>query len=454
MSGGMGSLVFSASVLGTVHGSTDFTARFWCHRDDSGRCETPLEDDALVSPEAGSLFVKTMAWSRVESPQRVNASSIRKKVVAGYQGWDGARSTWDHWSDNGQVPSPSSANEHFEMVPQLGEYPDASLHATGFKYNGNGSTIHLYENAVDGVVDLHFKWMQEYGIDGVLLQRFISECTRPGKALTQKNAVLAQADAAAAKYGRAYAMMWDMSGAESSWDVDLRKDWEAYVKNYTASEQYLKEGGRPVVSIFGIGLTSRAQATPSQSLQLIRWLQAQGLYVIGSGPYYWRVGGRDAAKGFDEVHAAFDAIMPWAVGRYNSVGDFYTKLPTMEADVKLTSGRRQGYAPVAYPGYSYRDTNKFNSIKRSAGLFFRAQIDAYLNVSGVTFYYIAMFDEVQEGTAIYKIAANEAESAAGRPFVTASMDGVKCPGDLYLTIAGKYAAAARRLCQRTEDRRW
>ena len=54
-----------------------------------------------------------------------------------------------------------------------------------------------------------------------------------------------------------------------------------------------------------------------------------------------------------------------------------------------------------------------------------------------------MFDEVQEGTAIYKFAADDSESAAGRPFVTASSDGVACPGDLYLTLAGQYAAAAK-----------
>ena len=58
--------------------------------------------------------------------------------------------------------------------------------------------------------------------------------------------------------------------------------------------------------------------------------------------------------------------------------------------------------------------------------------------------------QVQKGTAIYKFAANDAESAepgtspqGPRPFVTASIDGVEAPGDLYLTIAGQFAAAAR-----------
>jgi hypothetical protein len=217
-----------------------------------------------------------------------------------------------------------------------------------------------------------------------------------------------------------------------------------YVQQYTSSGQYLKEGGRPVVCIFGIGLHDRAVATPSSSLALIKWLQAQNLYVIGSGPYYWREGGHDAAPGFDAVHAAFDAIMPWAVGRYKSAAEFASKsAPVVKADAKLTSGRGQDYAPIAYAGYSYRDSGKINFIKRYAGAFFDAQIQSHLATAGATWFYIAMFDEVQEGTAIYKFAANEAESAAGREFVTASIDGVACPGDHYLAMAGQYAAAAK-----------
>lgn len=205
----------------------------------------------------------------------------------------------------------------------------------------------------------------------------------------------------------------------------------------------MKENGKPVVCIFGIGLGDHTQATPSSSISLIRWLQNQGLYVIGSGPYYWRTGGHDAASGFDQVHAAFDAIMPWSVGRYNTVTDFQDKLSMIKGDAQLTSSRKQDYAPIAYAGYSYRDSNKINFIKRNAGQFFKAQTDAFLQVQGATFYYIAMFDEVQEGTAIYKFAANQDESAAGRSFVTASIDGVDCPGDLYLKMAGQYTAAAK-----------
>merc|ERR1712012_447209 len=120
----------------------------------------------------------------------------------------------------------------------------------------------------------------------------------------------------------------------------------------------------------------------------------EGLYVIGSGPYYWRTGDHDAGSGYSDVHAAFDAIMPWSVGRYNSVTAFAGKKSRIEDDIAVTSGRGQDYAPIAFPGYSYRDTSKFNLIPRNGGKFFQAQIDTYLSV-GASFYYIAMFDEIQ-----------------------------------------------------------
>jgi len=417
-------------------------SNFWCHKTADGLCEDNGEDH--FTEQALRDFVdRVSSMPRPASTGTVDASTIKNKVLAGYQGWAGARSEWDHWAKGGGAPDPALGNEHFEMVPSVNEYPSGSLHDTKFKHNGDGSVVKLYENAAEGVVDLHFKWMKEYGMDGVLLQRFISECTKPGKSLTQRNTILQQMDAAASAHGRVYAMMWDMSGAASSWDTDIKNDWKTYVKQYASSQQYLKENGRPVVCIFGIGLSTRSEATPSKSLSLIRWLQSEGLYVIGSGPYYWRTSEHDAASGFDEVHAAFDAIMPWAVGRYNTISDFNNKVSHIEADAALASSRGQGYAPIAYAGYSYRDTNKINKIKRNAGTFFQAQIDSHLKTPGTTFYYIAMWDEVQEGTAIYKFAANHAQSAAGRDFVTADIDGVSCPGDHYITMAAQYAARAR-----------
>jgi len=239
-------------------------------------------------------------------------------------------------------------------------------------------------------------------------------------------------------------MMYDMSGSYHSDDI-IKSDWKHYVAKYTSNPQYLREHGRPVVAIFGLGLDSHAKyLSAKDSLSLIHYLQSEGLYVIGSGAYSWR-GGHDQASGYDSVNAAFDAIMPWSVGRYNSVKDFHGESSRIDEDVKVTHGRNQDYAPIAFPGYSYRKNHKFNKIKRYAGQFFQAQIDKYLSTAHVTFYYIAMWDEVQEGTAIYKTAANQAESAAPKGcFISCDMEGTSCSGDHYLKMAGQFAAKAHK----------
>jgi predicted secreted hydrolase len=74
--------------------------------------------------------------------------------------------------------------------------------------------------------------MQTYGLDGVLIQRFVTEVNSPGTALDQRNKILQQMDAAASKHGRAYAMMWDMSGGSNQWDTNIKDDYNNYVKKY------------------------------------------------------------------------------------------------------------------------------------------------------------------------------------------------------------------------------
>jgi len=299
----------------------------------------------------------------------------------------------------------------------------------------NGKKLRLYENARKGVVDLHFKWMQDYGLDGIFLQRFGST--------GHNNQILSQVDAAAEKYGRIYAVEWDIGQrTDHSWDKKLKDDYSKNIKKYVHNSRYIKEKGKPVVVIFGIGLISHEFATASSAKALIQWLQGQGLYVIGSGPYYWRTGSKDASSGFQSVHAQFDAIMPWSVGRYNDASHFARQQPLIEADVEETSKRGQDYAPIAYAGYSYRDTGKFNQIKRSGGTFLQSQIDYYLKLKGATFFNIAMFDEVQEGTAMYKFAANMEESCQGAQWLTADIDGVKLSSDHYLKMAGYFAQTA------------
>ena len=98
-----------------------------------------------------------------------------------------------------------------------------------------------------------------------------------------------------------------------------------------------------------------------------------------------------------------------------------------------------------YHRYSFANTDnskELNSIPRNGGKFFQAQIDAYLGLAGASFFYIAMMDEVNEGTAIYKAASSNADTPTNENFLDMSMDGVDLPSDYYLQLAEAYTAWA------------
>ena len=328
----------------------------------------------------------------------VDASTIKNKVLCGYQGWFGttpgspAGYDWRHWSTNSNnAPGPGTAQ--FDLFPDLSEYPPDALSPTALKY-ANGDAVGLYATSRPGVVDLHAKWMQQYGLDGVLVQRFLTEVSQAGSPwATQHNDVLAQVAASAQARGRVFAAMWDASGAPNGnggWAAMVKNDWANVVANHTSNPAYLHEGGKPVVALFGLGLANHAP-TPSASdaVALINWLK-QRAYVIGSGPYWWRAGGHDAlpaSAGYAAVHAAFDAVMPWSVGRYASAAGFKAT-DLAAADGAFCAARGQAYSPIAFPGYSFHNTDAskpLNSIPRAGGALFQAQIDAYLAVDGAAF---------------------------------------------------------------------
>ncbi len=58
------------------------------------------------------------------------------------------------------------------------------------------------------------------------------------------------------------------------------------------------------------------------------------------------------------------------------------------------------YAPVLYPGYSFanaqRNMSKLNFIPRNQGQFFTNQFNKILELN-VSWIYLAMFDEINEG---------------------------------------------------------
>ena len=61
-------------------------------------------------------------------------------------------------------------------------------------------------------MDRHFRWMAEYGIHGVFLQRFVSELSVP-MLRRARDTVADLVRESAEKHGRVFAIMYDVSGA-------------------------------------------------------------------------------------------------------------------------------------------------------------------------------------------------------------------------------------------------
>ena len=95
------------------------------------------------------------------------------------------------------------------------------------------------------------------------------------------------------------------------------------------------------------------------------------------------------------------------------------------------------YIPCVYPGFSWHNlsqvenhgTAPLNQIPRQKGLFYWTQINGAV-AAGARMLYVAMFDEMDEGTAIFKCTA---KLPVG-PVLT-DFDG--CPPDYYLRLTGE-----------------
>jgi hypothetical protein len=201
----------------------------------------------------------------------------------------------------------------------------------------------------------------------------------------------------------------------------------------TDSPRYLKHNGKPVVAIWGFGFADRP-GTREQARQVIDYFKSAGCTIVGGVPIDWR-----ADPAWKAVLEQFDVISPWAVGAFgDDAGADKYRINCIEPD--LAEARRAGceYMPVIFPGFSWHNLHagKLNQIPRRGGAFYWRQA---FNVAdaGCTMLYGAMFDEVDEGTAMFKLAPTSAQLPAQGAFVPLDIDGAKLPSDWYLRLANQ-----------------
>ena len=372
----------------------------------------------------------------------VDASTMNHKLLMGYQGWfsapgDGsAQNSWVHWFGNN---TPTADNANFDFWPDTSELDADELFSTSMTYS-NGSPAKLYSAYKQKTVVRHFKWMQENNLDGVFFQRFLSDLSG-GNISALRNQVAVNVKVGAETYGRVFAIMYDISGYSTNTFVSkLTNDWLYLVntQHVANSPVYLHHKGKPVVAIWGFGFDGRSD-TPQQAQQAIDWFKAAGCTVMGGLPTHWRTLNGDAQTNpaWSNVFRSFHVISPWSVGRYgNTIEVDNFRLNQILPDLADCTSHGIDYLPVIFPGFSWTNLNNgpFNQIPRNGGNFYWRQ--AYNAVrSGCTMVYGAMFDEVDEGTAMYKLAPTKAQLPAQGTFVPLNADGYNLGSDWYLRLA-------------------
>jgi len=377
-------------------------------------------------------------------------STLNGKVVCGYQGWflapgDGSGAGWVHYGNGVFEPG----NATVDLWPDMTEAGPDERYPTDFKLaDGSPATVFSSYNAK--TVDRHFKWMADYGIDGAFLQRFATELKSPG-GYDHLNAILDNVRRGANAHGRTWSVMYDLSGLQQG-EIDsvVIEDWKRLVDRMeiTKDPSYQKQNGKPVVTIWGVGFDENRAYTLDECAKLIDFLKHDPKYggncVMLGLPYGWREQVRDSVKDpkLHDVIRMADIVSPWATTRYNSIESFHNDLPIyQQPDLAWCTENKLDYMPVIFPGFRWKNLeatrgrpNHSNEIDRMKGQFFKAQGDA-LVASGVKMLYVAMFDEIDEGTAIFKCANNAPEGFG-------TFDGM--PADTYLRLAGEFSAELKK----------
>jgi hypothetical protein len=380
----------------------------------------------------------------------VDASTMHHKLLMGYQGWfsapgDGsAQNSWVHWFSNN---SPTADNANFDFWPDTSELDADELFTTSLTYS-NGAPAKLYSAYKQKTVVRHFKWMKDNNLDGVFFQRFLSDLNGANISAL-RNQVALNVRVGAETYGRVFAIMYDISGYSTNTLISkLTNDWLYLVntQHVTNSPAHLHHKGKPVVAIWGFGFSGRPDS-PQLAQQAIDWFKAAGCTVMGGVPSNWRTltGDAQSNAGWSNTFRSFDVISPWSVGRYsdNTGADTY-RVTVTAPDLADCTSHGIDYLPVVFPGFSWTNLNSgpFNQIPRNGGNFYWRQVFNAVR-SGCAMIYGAMFDEVNEGTAMFKMAPTRAQLPAQGSFVPLDVDGYALPSDWYLRVAEQVAKMLR-----------
>ena len=401
-----------------------------------------------------SLALPSLAGAAPKHSAGSSYPSYEGLVMCGYQGWfraegDGTPRGWVHYCTKGRF---EPATLKVDLWPDVSEYE--KTYPTPF-HNRDGTPARVFSSWDQSTVDLHFRWMRDYGIDGVFMQRFF-DVTRTERSRRDGRVILGHALKASQHSGRALAVMYDLSGLHAKREdcASVMQDWKELVDELKLTSQgtnqtYLYHRGKPLVAIWGVGFPDRSYNIRDIGLdKLIDFLKNDpdygGCSVMLGVPTYFRDLKTDCLPDpyLHEIMAKADVIMPWMVQRFtpllhNETARFANHV---KADLAWCAERHLDYAPCVYPGFSWYNLSRqefggrhpINQTPRQKGRFYCELITTAIQ-SGAKMLYVAMFDEMDEGTAIFKCSNEPPQPDA--PAKLLDYDGV--PTDHYLWLTGR-----------------
>jgi hypothetical protein len=376
---------------------------------------------------------------------RGDLPTLAGKVVCGYQGWfaaegDGSGRGWRHYASRRRF-QPGSCT--IDLWPDVSELDDDEKFATPFRH-ADGKVAQVFSSNNRKTVLRHFEWMRDYGVDGVFVQRFAVETIDP-RDFRQCNTVLDHAREGANLYGRCYAVMYDLSGLREGGTQSVIDDWKLLIDRMRLGRDendpaYLHHGGKPLVAVWGIGFDDGRKYTLAECERLIDFLRTDekygGFAVMIGVPTGWRTLDADSVgdRALQKIMAKADIISPWTVGRYKSLEDVESHAASRwKPDLAWCRENGKEYLPVVFPGFSWHNLHPrapLDQIPRQKGKFLWKQF-VEARKAGAMMVYVAMFDEMDEGTAIFK-CTNDVPAGASS-FVT--FEGL--PSDHYLWLTGQ-----------------
>jgi hypothetical protein len=375
----------------------------------------------------------------------VDTGTLSNKVMCGYQGWfnaegDGAERGWVHWTKRRGPLAPGNAK--IDLWPDVSELGADERFATGFQH-ADGRAAEVFSSFKKATVLRHFQWMRDYGIDGAFVQRFSNDLRDP-RALRHNNTVLAHCREGANRFGRAYAVMYDLSGLGRNRIEEVMDDWRALRTRMRAVEDpaYLRHRGHPLVAVWGVGFNDGRRYTIEECHRLVEFLKQDGCSVMLGVPTGFRELNRDSVTNstLHDVVKLADVLSPWTVGRYRAPVEAKRHgETTWQPDLAWCAERKLDFLPVVFPGFSWFNMfgRQFDHVPRLKGEFLWSQFVSAKR-AGATMIYVAMFDEVDEGTAIFK-CTNDTPIGDGVKFL--NYEGL--PSDFYLRLIGEGAKMLR-----------